>query len=165
MARLVYFNKLENKMTKNTDLSALIASDMDKNLSDNADLFKTASEAPVATETPVAVVEAPAALETEASSVNFIVNSLLKVSEVLDNAGLSKTAELSLALIEQIVVEAKAKAKAKKDKKDEKKFDKNQFKKVDKKDEKKSDKDDAKKSDKKDEKAAKKSDKKDEKKK
>jgi len=81
-------------------------------------------------------------------------NSLLKVSETLDNAGFDKLAAASILLADKLIVEAKAKAKAKSEKSKSKKT--NPFVK---KDEKKSD---TTKSDKKDEK--KKSDKKDEKK-
>lgn len=96
------------------------------------------------------------ALSLEAA-VSQALTSLAKVSEVLDEAGLEKTATLSLNLANYIVVEAKKKQTskkdekkdAKKDKKDEKKSDKNDAKKPVKKDDKKSDKKDEKKSDKK----------------
>lgn len=92
------------------------------------------------------------------AAVSHALNSLRKVSEVLDEVGLEKTATLSLNLANYIIVEAKKKQMSKKDEKKDAKKDK----KDDKKSDKKSDKNDAKKpAVKKDDK---KSDKKDEKK-
>jgi len=99
------------------------------------------------------------------AAVSQALNNLRKVSEVLDEVGLEKTAALSLNLVNYIIVEAKKKDEAKKsdkkkadDKKKDDKSDKNDAKpkkgvnpfakkddKKDKKDDKKSDKPDSKK--------------------
>lgn len=50
-------------------------------------------------------------LEEKQATLAQVISSLMKVSEVLDEAGLEKTAELSLNLANQIIVEAKKKAK------------------------------------------------------
>ena len=88
-------------------------------------------------------------MDPVSAAVQEALTSLAKLSEVLDEAGLEKTAALSLNLAQHIVVEAKKKKeeeknpKDKKDKKDEKKNPKDV--KDPKKDDKKSDKKDVKK--------------------
>lgn len=57
-------------------------------------------------------------LQSVTAAIKFAVNGLNKVSEVLDGAGLERTASISLSLINAIIVEAKKKAKLSKEDKE-----------------------------------------------